>query len=228
MASLLPISATPQENATALAIARLSDVPVPVRDVWNPDTCPEDLLPWLAWAFSVDMWDDAWTTDQKRAAIKASVEIHRHKGTPWAVSYALGVLGYEAHLQEWFDYGGDPCRFKVSFARNLPISSATIDRMFGVIQRYKRHAAHLDALVTPKGTVAAPTAVGFVRMPVVIRAAIHFDVGTNESHPVAVGVVRFGQSITATVVMPVVTVQQPQTYGVGVVRMAAPLGVTHE
>ena len=52
--SLLPHNASPQERAIEAATARLADVPVPLRDLWNPETCPAELLPWLAWAFGVD------------------------------------------------------------------------------------------------------------------------------------------------------------------------------
>jgi phage tail P2-like protein len=99
--TLLPISATRQEIALEGATARVSDVPVLVRESWNPDTCPSALLPWLAWAFSVDQWDPTWTDDQKRGAINASVNVHRHKGTPGALKTALDAIGYEINLQEW-------------------------------------------------------------------------------------------------------------------------------
>ncbi|MBG8794166.1 phage tail protein I [Salmonella enterica subsp. enterica] len=29
--------------------------------MWNPATCPIRFLPYLAWAFSVDRWDESWT-----------------------------------------------------------------------------------------------------------------------------------------------------------------------
>ena len=51
---LLPANATPLERALAETTARLSDVAVPIRDLWSPENCPTELLPWLAWALSVD------------------------------------------------------------------------------------------------------------------------------------------------------------------------------
>jgi phage tail P2-like protein len=99
--SLLPYNATAPERALEGAAARVSDVPVLVRESWDPDTCPAALLPWLAWAFSVDKWDANWTEEQKRAAIKASVFVHRHKGTPAALQAALDALGYQIEAVEW-------------------------------------------------------------------------------------------------------------------------------
>lgn len=92
--SLLPSNATPMERALAQVIGRISDVPVPVADLWSPADCPAPLLPWLAWALSVDEWSPEWSEAQRREAIAASVEIHRHKGSMWAVRRALDVMGY--------------------------------------------------------------------------------------------------------------------------------------
>ena len=52
-ASLLPSNASGAEQALALSLARLSDIPVPNRDLWNPRTIPAHLLPWLAWSLSI-------------------------------------------------------------------------------------------------------------------------------------------------------------------------------
>jgi len=64
--SLLPPNATALEHAADAAMARIADVNVPIRDLWNPDLCPEALLPWLAWALSVEPWDADWPVWQQR------------------------------------------------------------------------------------------------------------------------------------------------------------------
>lgn len=94
MSSLLPPNATAAERNLEAATERISDVPVPLRDTWNPDTCPASLLPWLAWQFSVDQWDANWTDDVKRAVIKSAVNVHRHKGTIGAVRAVFTALGF--------------------------------------------------------------------------------------------------------------------------------------
>lgn len=90
------------------ASERLSAVPVPLRDLWNPDACPLALLPWLAWAYSVDKWDDSWTETQKRAVVKNSLAVHRYKGTLGAVERALNSLGYHIRLIEWWEESPQP------------------------------------------------------------------------------------------------------------------------
>lgn len=48
---LLPTGSSPLEVAAAKACAEIEKTPVSIRELWNPDTCPANLLPWLAWAF---------------------------------------------------------------------------------------------------------------------------------------------------------------------------------
>ncbi len=79
--SLLPPNSTLQERSLEEVSARLDHLPLTIRDLWSADTCPDDLLPWLAKAVSVDVWSPAWTPDQKRGAIRNSLAVHRKKGT---------------------------------------------------------------------------------------------------------------------------------------------------
>lgn len=100
MTDLLPRNATTQERAMANTVARISSVQTPIRSLWSPQDCPADFLPWLAWGLSLDTWDSAWTETQKRAAIAASVEVHRRKGTIGALKRALEAIGYEVNVNE--------------------------------------------------------------------------------------------------------------------------------
>ncbi len=105
MTDLLPLNASPQERAVAEAIdERLAQVPVTIRELWNPDSCPVDQLPLLAWAFSVDEWQESWPEHIKRGVIKASVANHRIKGTRKAVEAAVQGLGSDIAITEWFEY----------------------------------------------------------------------------------------------------------------------------
>jgi phage tail P2-like protein len=71
------------------------------------DTCPAEALPYLAHQFDVEgykgmRWAD--TIQKQRDLIKRSIELHRYKGTRWAISESLKVLGYndvvvEDHLK---------------------------------------------------------------------------------------------------------------------------------
>lgn len=100
---LLPPYRGKAETAFARSVAEQFPIDSPARDLWNPDACPSAFLPWLAWALSVDEWDAGWSEDTKRAVIRASVGVHRRKGTPGAVMEALRSAGYgDATLIERF------------------------------------------------------------------------------------------------------------------------------
>lgn len=100
---LLPGNATALERNAAQALAQIERVPIPLRQLWNPDTCPVELLPYLAWAFSVDRWSPAWPESAKRAAIRAAYFIHAHKGTIGALRRVVEPLGYLIEVQEWWE-----------------------------------------------------------------------------------------------------------------------------
>lgn len=78
----------------ALTVARISGVPVDLRTINNDATCQLSMLPWLAWARSVNEWDSKWSEAAKRAVIKSSVALHRTKGTIGSIRLALTNAGY--------------------------------------------------------------------------------------------------------------------------------------
>ena len=115
MSDLLPPNATAQERALANTIARISNVPLAARKMWNPDTIPANLLPWMAWAFSVDDWNNNWTEQEKRNVIKNSLFVHKHKGTLAAIKRAVEPLGYIIRIVEWWEDTpqADPYTFRL-------------------------------------------------------------------------------------------------------------------
>lgn len=142
MTSILPPNATKAERALEGAAARIADVPMPARDYWNPATCPVGFLPWLAWAVSVDVWDDSWPEAAKRAAIAKSIPLHRRKGTVRAVELSIEPLGLDASIQEWWQMvpEGERGTFKVRIragAGTPPLSLAMIRSVQAAIDRAK-------------------------------------------------------------------------------------------
>lgn len=101
---LLPSNATPLEVELANASVPLDAIDVSVIEtIWDAWRCPAQLLPWLAWAMSLDLWDDGWPEVTKRQAIADAPEFHRLKGTRWAVDAALALLGSPYSLTEWWE-----------------------------------------------------------------------------------------------------------------------------
>lgn len=77
---ILPGNGTPFERALLAAMLH-HGLDVPLADLWNPARCPLPLLPYLAWALSVDVWQNEWPEVKKRQVVADSIELHRLKGT---------------------------------------------------------------------------------------------------------------------------------------------------
>jgi phage tail P2-like protein len=164
MSDLLPPNATSAERALAQTVGRISSIPTPVRDVWDPDTCPAPLLPWLAWAFSVDQWDSGWTETQKRDTIRAAVAVQRYKGTIGAVRDSIAALGIACQVQEWFNQSppGAPYTFRLILdADQDGITLAQMAKLLDVVASGKNLRSHLDTVV-PGVTSEARLYVGAV------------------------------------------------------------------
>lgn len=90
---LLPPNATALERALAGPLGRINDIPTPIDKMFRWDECPAEFLPWLAWALSVDFWDDDWPEEKQRQFIREFFELHRKKGTIYAIGRYLDFAG---------------------------------------------------------------------------------------------------------------------------------------
>lgn len=98
--SLLPPGSSELERNLEQATSRMADVPVPIRSLWNPDTCPENLLPWLAWSLGLSSWKSYWPVSIKRAMLKEAITIKRKKGTVKSVRDVVSAFGSAVVMKE--------------------------------------------------------------------------------------------------------------------------------
>lgn len=151
--SVLPPNRTPLEEALEQAVNKGKPDLTPVAQLMNPDTCPAHLLGWLAWAFSVDVWEPKWPEDRKRATIRNAIKIHRVKGTRGAVRRALGAIGFEVEISEWFENGEAPRTFRIDAVSDdileagFPVSTELLDMVSTLIDNVKPVAAHYSLRV---------------------------------------------------------------------------------
>lgn len=139
--SLLPPNSTKLERSVEQVSARADDIDVIIASLWNPDTCDVQYLGFLAWALSVDVWDDRWSEDVKRAVVRESMPIHRQKGTIGAVRRALRSIGVDIDISEWFEHSGDPHTFRLDlYAQDLFAGGLGINiRFLNQVQRAIEH-----------------------------------------------------------------------------------------
>lgn len=147
--SLLPLNATEQERALELSSARLDTTNTGIKSLWNPEACPPEFLPWLAWGMSVDNWDSNWTEAQKRQAIKDSTQLHQKKGTIGAVKDALSLINIDTEISEWWDTAESPGTFRVSaLVSQKGIDNPLIQEIGHAIEASKRLSAHYTLSLT--------------------------------------------------------------------------------
>lgn len=171
---LQPPNAPAGDRALEAAIARAAAVPVTFPRVWDPATCPENLLPWLAWGLSIDIWDPAWPVATKRMMVADAIDRQRRKGSVRAVKEVLDVFGVGITVHEWFDpdIEGPPFTFEV----RLPVedeqtaAASFIEKILGRVVRVKPARAHFTVAQTLQ-TEAAVGVVAYAR----VGAALRFD-----------------------------------------------------
>lgn len=167
MGTILPPNATQLEKDIESVIeTRYDAIEAKLRDTWNPDTCPAAFLPWLAWAFSVDVWDTEWTTQKKRSTIKAAFGIHQKKGTPNSVKNAVAALGGSTVLTEWHQQSpaGTPNTFTllINYA-GQEVTAGFQDSIITAIERTKRLSQDYTVATGINGS-GSLNMLGFVRL----------------------------------------------------------------
>ena len=102
MNQLLPPNSTLFERNISTITAKNSDLQVKIADIVRVDDIKADFLPFLAWQYSVDSWDNSWQPSLQRELIKQSFRQHQIKGTIAAIRQVLGLFGYTANFTEWW------------------------------------------------------------------------------------------------------------------------------
>ena len=131
----------------AIAAARLSDIDITPVLVYLIDTVDTTALPVLADQFHIlgEGWQFARTEAEQRQLLKRAIELHRYKGTPWAIQQVLDTLQLSGKVSEWFDYGGQPYHFKISVdVTSRGIDANTLSMLTALVNEYKNVRSHLE------------------------------------------------------------------------------------
>lgn len=147
-----------------IAKARIDMIEIESLLVYIIDTVPSSALQTIAEQFNVmgyKGWSLTTSDSEKRSLIKKAIELHRYKGTPWAIKEALKSVGYAgATIQEHvginydgqYDYDGDVSYGTSNWAKfsiqldlgdNKGISSDQITTIVALINEYKNVRSHL-------------------------------------------------------------------------------------
>ena len=153
MAKLLPKFMKADE--TDVALSRAMDVLLAepanrakILRKWDQiDNMNDAQLDEMAWEFNIDWWDSSFSLETKRSVIRTCYRVHEKRGTKWAVEELITSAFGMGKVTEWFEYGGDPYKFRVVIGATE--AGITADRQAAVLDRvrfYKNLRSHLEAI----------------------------------------------------------------------------------
>lgn len=109
------------------------------------DNLSEAELDELAWELNVLWYDATAAINVKREIIRNSDKVYRHLGTKWAVENVINTYFGEGYISEWFEYGGEPGRFRV-YSTNPSLTQERITEFLHILDKVKRASAKLDGV----------------------------------------------------------------------------------
>lgn len=153
---LLPAGIRDERSLALLSLLdRLDALDLTRLLIYGIDGVEASALPHLGWQFHVmgaEGWELAVSEGQRRALIKRALELHRYKGTRWAVRQALDALGVSAEIIEWFEPEaadlapyefGLLARIRQPVRRDELLGAETSDAVRRAVSEYKNARSHL-------------------------------------------------------------------------------------
>jgi phage tail P2-like protein len=105
----------------------------------------EMLIDLLAWQFHVDFYEPGLPIEIKRKLVLKSLDWHYRKGTPSVVEEVVSTVFTRAKVEEWYEYGGLPYRFRIATEEDIS-DAETVKELMRVINSVKNTRSFLDNL----------------------------------------------------------------------------------
>lgn len=148
---LLPAFMRDDGAVAGLSLALNEIVPqlegsIQTLSTWDSiDLLSEEELDALAWELNILWYDVGANIDTKRDVIKNSDLVYRRLGTKWAVESVIKSYFGDGYITEWFEYGGQPGRFRV-YTANPSVSEERYGEFLNLLEKIKRASAKFDGL----------------------------------------------------------------------------------
>lgn len=128
------------------------------------DTLDERILDILAVELRTPAYQDSFPLDVKRTLVKWTLPFYAKLGTPAAVNWLIQTIFGAGHMEEWFDYEGDPHHFRAYVGNDgsSTITQENLREFRRMVASVKRLSSWLDDIVTfttmePAKVYPAPT-----------------------------------------------------------------------
>lgn len=143
------------------------------------DTVPETVLDAVAANWNITWYDTGYSIEQKRRVVKTAISVRKMIGTAEAVKLQLNAVWPGTQVREWFEYGGEPGRFRVE-TESQEISEEP-ERFLAALNAAKRFSAQLEG-ITVKRNHSLKIRTGFVvrvRRKITIECEIPPELGVT-------------------------------------------------
>lgn len=117
----------------------------------------------LAWELNIFWYRKDIPVEIKRKLVLDSDKVYMRLGTKWAIENVIkAYFGDESGISEWFEYGGEPGRFRVHInISGQAVSEADLVEFRRLVFLVKRKSAHLDDItIVTEMTTEPPIHIG--------------------------------------------------------------------
>lgn len=185
-----------------IAAERFAQIDLTALLVYLVDIVDASALPSLAGQFHVqelEGWLFAANEQEKRELIKQAIELHKYKGTPWAVRRVLEILSLPGTISEWFEYGGKAYFFKVEIKLiNQGMDENLFNNLVDLIHEYKNVRSKLEALIVWIINQSAIPVIGSALYGGEITTVLPFQVlEVQQTKPIYFGTGQWSLEITS-------------------------------
>lgn len=185
-----------------IAAERFAQIDLTALLVYLVDIVDASALPSLAGQFHVqglEGWLFAVNEQEKRELIKQAIELHKYKGTPWAVRRVLEILSLPGTISEWFEYGGKAYFFKVEIELiNQGMDENLFNNLVDLIHEYKNVRSKLEALIVWIINQSAIPVIGSALYSGEITTVLPFQVlEVQQTKPIYFGTGQWSLEITS-------------------------------
>lgn len=150
---VLPINIKnlPEVQAISYAVSNMNkkilDYAKKIAIYTTIDTLDDDLLDLLAIELNTQYYDEEYDIEIKRKLIKSSLIWKMKAGTTSAVEELISIIFGEGEIEEWFDYGGDPFKFRININITKNLSKEQLDRIYKMIDKVKNRRSWLESII---------------------------------------------------------------------------------
>ncbi|HBC0022687.1 TPA: phage tail protein I [Enterobacter hormaechei subsp. steigerwaltii] len=185
-----------------IAAELFAQIDLTVLLVYLIDLVDASALPSLASQFHIqglEGWLFAKNEQERRNFIKQAIELHKYKGTAWAVRRVLEILSLPGTISEWFEYGGKAYYFKVEINLiNQSMNEDLFNNLVDLIHEYKNVRSKLEALIVWIINQSAIPVVGCALYGGEITTTLPFQIQeVQQTKPIFFGTGQWSLEITS-------------------------------